>query len=75
MGLPVPVMRQLDGRMLGRLAIGDDGACKACVRIIVAPLQSHAQGVTVKMQGGVQVGDAQHGVQYAHGVMAQSKWE
>ena len=59
----VPVVGELDHRVVDFFAVTDKSQGEAAFRVIGAAQQAHAQHFGVKTQRGIQIAHAQHGVQ------------
>ena len=63
----IPIVRQFDHAMLRLLAIAHEGQRVLLIGTIGGADQAHAHHLGVKVDGALEVANAQHGVQQSHG--------
>ena len=67
-GFRVPVVRELDHRLLALVAISHEGEREAAVGIVLAPQELHPEDVGIEADRSLEIADADHRVKDAHGV-------
>ena len=72
-GMRVPVVGELQHRLLGFRPIAQKGEGEAAVWILLAAQQLHPHHFGVKGDGTLQISDPEHGVQHSHGQLTPRK--
>ncbi len=66
-GAGVPVVGELQHRLLRLRPVTQEGQGEAATGVLLAPQQLHAEHIGVEGNGPVQIPDPEHGVEHPHG--------